>query len=233
MSTRTLSRILLQLNPTRGWTAEYIAHQLVADLFGERDDRGYLYRVTCERPGGVEALVLSDTAPAPIDSLPRRDWGSTADVQSKPFAPTVDAGQLLDFEIRLNATRVVTDPVTAKKRRTDVWEAIWRADRNTATEPHAVYGSYLQTKMEGAAEVGRVGITERGEVRARRGGQDTIRFVVVNLIGTLRVLDSARFLEIVMQGIGRERALGCGLLCLSAPGNILARRYPEAAGKLY
>ncbi len=235
MSTPTLSRALLRLKPARGWTAEYITHQLVADLFGDRPDRGYLYRVIRERPGGVEVLVLSEAAPLAIDHLPQRDWGEAIEVQSKPFAPALEVDQPLDFEIRLNATQVVTDPVSAKKRRTDAWEAVWRADKkNVANTPHAVYGDYLQRKLKGVAEVGSARVTERGEVRVRRGdGRETIRLVAANLIGTLRVTDPARFLQAVAVGIGRGKAFGCGLLCLSAPGTVLARSHPEAARELY
>jgi CRISPR-associated protein Cas6/Cse3/CasE subtype I-E len=122
---------------------------------------------------------------------------------------------------------VVTDSATGKKRRTDAWEAVWQADRKTLRTPHEVYGEYLQRKLEGAADVLSAHLTERGEVRARRGDRrDAIRFVAANLIGSLRVRDPARFLEIVTLGIGRSKAFGCGLLCLSSPGTVLVRRYP-------
>jgi CRISPR system Cascade subunit CasE len=235
MSALTLSCIVLRLKPARGWTAEYVTHQLVADLFGDREDRGYLYRVSRERPGGVEALVLSDGAPLPAERLPVRDWGAALDVQSKPFAPELEAGQPLDFEIRVNATRVVTDPASGKKHRTDAWEAVWRADReNSGNTPHEVYADYLRRKLAGAAEVEAARVTERQEVRARRGDRaEAVRFVATNVIGTLRVSDPVRFLEVVAGGIGREKAFGCGLLCLSAPGTVLARRHPVAARDLY
>jgi CRISPR system Cascade subunit CasE len=237
-----LSRAVLRLRPMRGWTAEYITHQLVADLFGDRGDRGYLYRVTRERPGGVDVLVLSGGPPLPDDRLPIRDWGAAIDVQSKPFAPTLEPGQALDFEIRVNATRVVSGPDRkpsgeARKRRHDVWELAWQADRQTPRTPDQVYGEWFGGQLDGAAELvaadgtpaadgeALVRLTERGEVRARRGDRsDVIRFVAANLIGTLRITDPTRFLDLVAQGIGREKAFGCGLLCLSRPGTVLARR---------
>lgn len=229
----TLSRAILRLKPLRGWTAEYLSHQLVADLLGDREDRGYLYRITRERPGGVEALILSVDAPLPPDRLPVRDWGTTVDLQSKAFAPALRPGRQLDFEVRLNATRVVTD-AAGRKRRTDVWEAVWRADKDTNRTPHEIYGAYLSRKLQDAAEVRSAHVTERGEVRARRGDRRAaVRFVAANLIGTLSIVDPERFLAIVLGGIGRERAFGCGLLCLSAPGTVLARRYPDIARELY
>lgn len=243
--TAILSRAILHLrsDPSRRWTAEYTTHQLVADLFGDRSDRGYLYRTVQERPGGVEVLVLSPDAPLGSESLPVRSWGAAVGVESKPFAPRLTAGQVVDFEIRINATRVITDPATGRKHRTDVWEAVWRGDPDTVLSPHEVYGEYLTRKLSGSADLIRqecdratgaeslVRLTERTEVRARRGGRgsrgdrsECVRFVAANLIGTLRVRDPEQLLAITTGGIGRAKAFGCGLLCLSAPGTVLARR---------
>jgi CRISPR system Cascade subunit CasE len=222
--------------PARRSSSEYLTHQAVADLFGDRPDRGYLFRPLAEWPGGADVLVLSRGSPLAPERLPQRPHGRAVRVQSKAYAPELRVGQLLDFELRINATRVVTDPETGKKYRTDVWEAVWRADRGTAVTPHSVYGEYLARKLSGAAELvhadgvidcdsSGVRVTERGEVRARRGDRpEAIRFVFANLIGTLRVLDPSRLLETIASGIGREKAFGCGLLCISRPGTVLARR---------
>jgi CRISPR system Cascade subunit CasE len=240
MSARlTLSRARLAIGrgggeAERRSTAPYLVHQAVADLFGDRDDRGYLYRITAERPGTAEVLVLSRVPPLASERVASPTHRRAERVESKPFAPALRPGQSLDFEIRLNATRVVTDRTTGSKHRTDVWEAVWRADRETPRTPHEVYGDYLRRKLEGAAELGSARVIERGEVRARRGDRrEAIRFVAANLIGTLRVTDPASLLEVVATGIGREKAFGCGLLCLSAPGTVLARRYPHAAAGLH
>jgi CRISPR system Cascade subunit CasE len=231
----TLSRARLAIRPggseaERRSTSPYLIHQAVADLFGDRDDRGYLYRVTAEPAGGADVLVLSHTPPLSLGELASPAHRRAERVESKFFAPALTGGQPLDFEIRLNATQVVTDPTTGRKRRTDVWEAVWQADQQTPRTPHDVYGEYLQRKLEDVAEVRSARVVERGEVRARRGDRrEAIRFVAVNVIGTLTVLDPTRFLEVVAAGIGRSKAFGCGLLCLSAPGTVLARRYPEHA----
>jgi CRISPR system Cascade subunit CasE len=231
----TLSRARLIIRPggseaERRSTSPYLIHQAVADLFGDRGDRGYLYRVTAELAGGADVLVLSHTPPLPLGELPSPVHRRAERVESKPFAPALTAGQALDFEIRRNATQVVTDPATGRKRRWDAWEAVWQADKKTPRTPHDVYGEYLQRKLADAAEVRSARVVERGEVKARRGDRhEAIRFVAANVIGTLKVLDSAQFLGIVTTGIGRSKAFGCGLLCLSAPGTVLARRHPEYA----
>lgn len=223
----TLSRAVLELErgpATRGFSPEYVVHQLVADLFDDRPDRGYLYRVVAEAPGEAVVLVLSDRPPR--DAVPRRAWGGTRHVDSKPFTPALEPGTPLDFEIRLNATRVVTSP-DGRKDRTDVWDAVFGVDRHDPRSPHVVYGEYLRRKLDGVAEICEARVVERGQVRPRRGDRSRpIAFVAANLVGTLRVIDPAAFRETVMAGIGRSKAFGCGLLCLSRPGTVLARRYP-------
>lgn len=221
----TLSRALLEIRPHRGASHEYITHQLVADLLGVREDRGYLYRVTRESRDRTQVEVLVLSHGSPVDSPPPRPWGEVRRVESKPFAPVIPPGTLLDYEIRLNATTVVTES-NGKKRRTDVWDAMFAADRDDPRSPDEVYAAYLRRKLEGIAEVISGRITARGQVRARRSGsRNPIMFIAANLIGTLRVNEPAALIETVAQGIGRAKAFGCGLLCLSRPGTVLPRRH--------
>ena len=216
----------------RRTTAPYLIHQAVADLFGDRPDRGYLYRVTEERAGGADVLILSGNPPLAVNCLASPSHRRAERVESKPFAPQLSPGQWLDYEIRINATQVVTRP-DGRKQRTDVWEAVWQADRNTPRTPHEVYGEYLTRKLAGAAAVRSARVTERGEVRARRGDRrDAARFVATNLIGTLNVEDPEAFRVVLAAGIGRAKAFGCGLLCLSRPGTVLARRHAAIADAL-
>lgn len=219
----TISRGVLRLRRSRGYSPEYLIHQLVADWFGDRDDRGYLYRVTARPPREAHVLVLSDEPP--VDDPPAREWGETVRVESKPFAPELTSGQELDYELHINATRVVTQP-NGKKKRTDIWDAVFHADCDDPRTPHDVYAAYLRRKLDGAAEVMDARVTERGQTRIRRANRSRpILFIVANLIGTLRVTDPDTFLDTVAHGIGRAKAFGCGMLCLSRPGTILPRKY--------
>lgn len=230
MNAPTLSRALLAVDgrrAPRGSTEPYLLHQSVADLFGDRSDRGYLFRVLRERPGGREVLILSDGAPLPPAEVPVRPWGGAVHVESKPFAPRIAAGASLDFELRLNATRQVTEE-DGRRSRQDVWNAVFAADRRDPRTPHEVYGAYLRRKLEGAAEVLEARVTERGEVKALRWNpRRSVLFVAANLVGSLRVEDPDRLVQAMTAGIGRSKAFGCGLLCLSRPGSVLRR---SAAG---
>ena len=182
--------------------------------------------------------MLSHAPPLEPQELTSPEHRRALEVRSRAFDVDLSPRQLLDFEIRINATQVVTQS-NGKKQRTYVWEAVWQANKETPRTPHEVYGEYLQRKLNGVAELlpdangALARVTERGEVQARRGDHaKPIRFVATNLIGTLRVLDPERFLEVVGHGIGRAKAFGCGLLLISRPGTVLARRYPDRAAKL-
>lgn len=231
-----LSRATLLVRPggaerERRTTIPYLIHQAVADLFGDRDDRGYLFRVLGEWQDGANVLVLSAGAPLATERVAGPEHRRAVHVESREFAPALAPGDLLDFEIRLNATQVVTDTATGRKVRTDVWEATWRADPDTPCTPHEVYGAYLRRKLSDGAAVLEARVVERGEVRARRGDRPRpILFVATNVVGTLRVEDPERLVAQVAAGVGRAKAFGCGLLCLSRPGTVLRRR--GAAGGL-
>jgi CRISPR system Cascade subunit CasE len=239
----TISRVRLQLRrgggeAERRSTAPYLIHQSVADLFGDRPDRGYLYRVVEEHPGWRELLVLSDAPPLCLEEVRSPDHRRAISIESRAYEPQLSAGQLLDYEIRVNATQVRRGPELdrngkPRQHRHDVWELVWQAERSTPCTPHAVYGGWLATQLEGAAELLDTRVTERGEVQARRGGHAAgARFVATNLIGTLRVTDPERFRCVVARGTGRAKAFGCGLFCISRPGTVLARRYPDRAAEL-
>lgn len=243
MSAPTLSHAVLSLRgdrAPRGSTREYLLHQLVADLFPEGPERGYLFRQTRERPAGAEVLVLSAQPPRPLDEVPVREWGCAVDVRSKPFAPVLRAGMALDFEVRVNATRCLVRP-DGGRRREEIWNVVHAAQRLPGApcdprSPHEVYRAWMERALASAAEVTEARVTERGETRARRGnprgGHEKDRrvlFVAANVVGSLRVTDPERLVALTVSGIGRARAFGCGLLCLSRSGTVLPRR--TAAGE--
>lgn len=232
MTTPTLSQGTLEVQraPGRsGYNFDYRIHQLVADWFGDREGRGYLYRVVTSDPPSATVLVLSDVPP--VENPPPRPWGRTLKVMSRDYDIELSRSQLVDFEIRLNATRVVTADNGSKSRR-DIWDVVWEEDPEDDRSPDDVYGAYLARKLEGAATVQTARVTERGAIAPRRSGGRPMTVVAANVIGTLRVSDPSRLGLVIRNGIGRAKAFGCGLLCLSSPGTVLARRYGSNAAGL-
>lgn len=237
-----LSRATLSLRAggegPRGSDETYIVHQAVADLFGDRPagDRGYLYRVTERRGSDRDVLVLSDDEPLPLERIAFRPWIGVTGLESKLFAPTLQAGQTLEFQVRVNATRVVTDPEqqTAKgkpkKQRFDVWDVARRAGSESLRTPEAAYHEWLDRQVEGGAVVGQLGVVERGEEKPSRGidlqhrRTRRIHLVYAELVGRLMVEDPAHLLNKAISGVGRGRAFGCGLLLLWPAGSLPHRK---------
>ena len=232
-----LSRAVLRITPhdaARGVNATYLLHQAIAELFGQYDKRPYLYRVDARHHDAHVVLILSTRQPT-TPAAPSTSGVTLQELAIKPFSIRVARGTKLDFEIRVNASKDVPVEVGKRSRRVDVWEAVWRADRQTDATPHEVYGAYLRRRLQPAANVHDARVTTRGLVRARADVKGTrgITHVATNVIGTLDVIDTNALTMIVQRGIGRSRAFGCGLLCLSRPGTVLPRRHsistPESA----
>ncbi len=223
--TRAHLRVRRPDTERRSATREYLIHQLVGDLFPDQENRGHLYRVTLDRPGGAEVLVLSSLRPRQPEGQPVRDWGCTINVETKPFKLKLTEGQLVDYEVRINATTSVDG------KRTDVWEAVFAKDRDDPRSPEEVYQAFLIRRLTGAAEVLSTHLIERGFLRIRRGlnGGRPITFVSTNLIGTLRVVDASSLVKILTRGVGRAKAFGHGLICLSAPGTVHFRAERRAS----
>ena len=201
-----------------------MVHQLVADLFPDQDERGYLYRVVKDSADMVQTLILSTVPPVSEGERPVRDWGSAISVDSKHYAPQLVNGQIVDYEIRINATTSVDG------RRTDVWDAVFAADRNDPSSPEEAYAAYLTGRLGDAARIRATHVTERGFTSMRRGvaTERALTFVSANLAGSLEVLDGQRLVDVITRGVGRAKAFGHGLMCLSSPGTVLPRAVRNA-----
>lgn len=73
---------------------EYVMHQWLWELFPGGKERQFLYRRE-ELQGAFRFFVLSQEQPAA---------SAIFDVQTRPFAPTLSAGQTLRFNLRANPT---------------------------------------------------------------------------------------------------------------------------------
>jgi CRISPR system Cascade subunit CasE len=225
------ARISLQRPPghERGATREYLVHQAIADLFGDRADRGYVWREFPGTASCADVLILSSGAPDESAGARMPVHRRIASIRSKPFRPELAQGQRLDFEIRVNATRVVTTSVEedimsvgdgTRKARQDIWDAVFAAGASPETSMADVYAEWLRRKIDRGATVEEVAVTERRMVRVRRAaGAAPVPIVVTNLTGTLVVEEPDTLIVRMAVGIGRARAFGCGLLCLARFGS--------------
>lgn len=227
-----LSRVRIDVgrppHAERGATREYLLHQAVADLFGNYSQRPYVWRERFVGVGMADVLVLS-MVPPDREAGPRMpSHRRVREVFTKPFRPDLAVGQQLDFEIRVNATRVVTsttgdDLMTvgerARKERRDVWDAVFATGHSDEVAMETVYADWLRRQLDGVAILGAVAVTERQGIWARRSvASPAITYVATTLIGDLTVTHPAALVARMAGGLGRARAFGCGLLCLARYG---------------
>jgi CRISPR-associated protein Cas6/Cse3/CasE subtype I-E len=217
-----IAKAVLAFRPfARGYDEHYVTHQLVTDLIRDPKADRYLYRVLRARPGGVEVLVLGNGVLPAID-VPIRPYGAVVDVQAKPYAPVLKAGMELDFEVRLNATRSVD------QKRIEVWDAHLLQNPGSETSAERVYHEFLARKLAGAADIVETRLVARSRNLLQGGtGRRPIAMATAEVAGGLVVRDPEALLAILAQGVGRSKAFGCGLLCLSKPGTVLHRRAVE------
>lgn len=179
----------------RHWLASgaYGEHQLLWQLFPQGGRTPFLYRWF--EPQSPAFLV---SWAAPLREHPA--WR----VESKPYTPQLRAGERLAFVLRANAT------VFREGRRHDiVMDARAHGDGRPRLEVANDLGlTWLsrQAERHGFA-LEETQITYYGQLRARG-----ISLGVMDYEGKLRVTDPKAFALALVQGVGRARRFGCGLL---------------------
>ncbi len=174
-----------------------------ADIGGggrARADLGILYRLASEEEH-VTLLVQSQVRPR-WDDLPRGYLTRTADV--RPLEPLLDRilpGSVWTFRLVANATVARQGARHGLTRERDL--VTWLLGR------HEQLGARLDSN-------GSPTFTARdlGDIRGRRG---TNRITVrqASFDGVLEAIDAAALKRALLDGVGRGRAYGCGLLSLA------------------
>jgi CRISPR system Cascade subunit CasE len=213
-----LTRATLSVRPDREHPSpDYIHHQLVADLFAEQRNRSYLFRVQRDRPGGVEVYVHSDTMPQPLDRVPVRPFGAAVHHESRKIEVRVMAGQVFDLAIRVNLVRSRARSNT----RTDVWDAL--RDEEPGTTAEAAYGPALSHRLRGMAALHGVQYMGRRRISIPRRASPPIQFIAADLLARVEIINPDQVEQLLLRGVGRSRAFGCGMPMLAPAGQLLTR----------
>lgn len=141
----------------------------------------------------------------------------------KPFAPVLQAGDRLEFTLRANATRdrkgkgrvdVVMDALhdTPKGARAEVRMATAQREGAAWLARQAETAGFTVIR----AEVGDYSVAALPDYRGKRKGQP--QFGILDLSGVLEVTNPAAFLAKLASGLGRARAFGCGLMMIRRTG---------------
>ena len=194
----------------RAAATHHLAWALFADTPGRQRD--FLWRE--EAPGRF--MTLSARPPAAFDLF---------EVDSKPFAPCLAAGDRLGFALRANAVVARPEAPGQRGKRHDVVMDALR---------HVPEGQRAAARLGVVGDAGRAWLARQGaahgftpgdgvgvdgyeQIEIARGGGRTARFSRLDFSGALTVTDPAAFLAALAAGFGRARAFGCGLMLIRRP----------------
>lgn len=201
-------------------TGPYQVHEVIWQLFADHPERkrDFLYRADIS---GRESVVYLLSARKP--EYDGRVW----EIDSKPYNPVLQEGDLLSFILRVNPVVTKTEPDPTRKRIRHRHDVVMDAKRRLVEA-----NSFNPMKMSDLVqqEVTRwfskrsehLGFTPvQGRILA--GGYRKMQFSqgrknnnisisMVDLEGVLRVTDPDRFLNSVCEGIGPAKGFGCGLM---------------------
>ena len=165
--------------------------------------------------------------------LPSFHWA----VQSKPYAPELQAGQWLHFDLRANpvVTRPLADGRSArhdvvmqektrllKDRGLSIW-ADWRTpDRPPLADLVQGCGSaWLQARSEGLGIHLDLETLRADGYEQHRGKADKLSISTIDFSGRFKVVDPEALRDALFGGVGHAKAFGCGLL-LVRPAHALS-----------
>lgn len=189
---------------------EYAMHQWLWELFPEGPERQFLYRRE-ELQGAFRFFVLSLEPPAESEIF---------DIQYRPFAPTLIAGQTLCFSLRANPT------ICKGGKRHDLLMEAKRQVRRQVNGPdmwlhqqQAAQGWLARQGEQNGFSLREVNVDAyRQQQVVRVKSRQMIQFSSVDYSGVLVVNEPTLFLQRLIQGYGKSRAFGCGLMLIK-PGD--------------
>lgn len=205
-------------------------HQFLWRFFPapEGSPRDFLFR-RFDPQGDRRQALFYCVAPRPAVS-PHVAWR----VESREYAPQVEAGDRLRFDLRVNPTQ--SRKRDGKARRHDVvmhakkqalaerglsrWADVPEIDRPTLYElAHGAVRAWLGDRSQtgfalrhGFHVMDDLRVDAYRQHRIPRDGRGEITLSTVDLSGTLEVADPRRFAEALTKGVGHAKGFGCGLL---------------------
>ncbi|AUG99241.1 type I-E CRISPR-associated protein Cas6/Cse3/CasE [Prodigiosinella confusarubida] len=209
------SRVTLQLAALpavmaqkRQYAGGYASHQWLWQLFPQDETRHFLFREETLGSGN-QFYLLSQQAPRQDHNLFR--------VETKPYQPQLRDEMALQFSLRANPvvmrqrqrSDVLMDAKQRARQQGVSGDALWRHQQDAATQ-------WLQQQGEQrgfTVAACRVDGYQRHRLY-KPGQENAIQFSSVDFDGLLRITDVSRFMTAVQQGLGKSKALGCGLLLL-------------------
>lgn len=224
----------LPLNPLRSGTQQLLTnpqrmHAAVEGCLPPSRSGRLLWRLE-RRPHELELLLLSPDIPT-LDHLieqagwPNNDAGAGRIADVTPLLSQVAVGRQFAFRAQLNpssATRHVQSPTSGQTARLDQERAARIGHRTVASQLEWFWQRATGTSGQWGFAVGpdsesaNVAIVKRGHLSFSKGrNQPAVSLDVATYEGVLTVTDRALFTDSLLNGIGKAKAYGCGLLTLA------------------
>jgi len=190
----------------------YKEHQILWKLFNDDPDakRDFIYRYEPQH-NSPAYYIVSEKKPVDNDFL----W----DIQSKDYEPALSTGQQFAFILRVNPV------ITKEGKRHDVVMNLKYdkyKDKDTRPSTQVIVEEAGLEWLASRAEKGGFSFDESSvridgyqpKMSGRKRGSKEIRYNTMDFRGILTVTDSKSFNKTLMQGIGKAKAFGCGLMLI-------------------
>lgn len=238
-----LSRI--RLNPQRAQARRFLSDPqalhaaVLAGIPQQPVTERVLWRLDADRPLRPLVLVLTASQPSWEHLVEQAGWPSADDpddpqILVRPYEPLLDrlaAGQRYVFRLRANPVTATKDP----KRLTTAQRNKLESGTTTRSRrvPHRTVTHQMGWLLKRTAKLGfsvpeasstdamqetvpDVRIIDRSRLQfSKRGIKGRVTIQTVTFEGHLVIEDVERFREVLVAGVGRAKAYGCGLLTLA------------------
>lgn len=214
LSTPNVALELAELNKN----GAYSAHQLLWRLFTHHEKRKFLFRQELTPSGSVSFYILSEEKPIANEKLFL--------LQSKKFNPRLYSGQKLGFKLRANPTICITNK-NGKQQRHDVMMHAKKQFESSGVKGEDLNKVVTQAAQSWLANQKRLegwgisleflpDIEAYTQHKSKKKNGHHIEFSSVDFQGVLSVEEPEKFLLQYLQGFGRSKAFGCGLMLIRA-----------------
>lgn len=209
----------MPLNPARRGTRALLGspqamHAAVLAAFPPHEDRSQrvLWRVDRDATHSALLYLLSPTQPDLTHLVEQAGWPTISRWESRDYEPLLNrlkADQQWAFRLTANPVRRVRPEGggrgKVKAHITAAQQATWLLDR---ADNH---GFHIATDPHGEPAVA---VRERRSLRFPRQNQ-TVSLATATFEGVLEVRDAAALRSTLIEGLGRAKGYGCGLLTLA------------------
>ncbi|MFF0541992.1 type I-E CRISPR-associated protein Cas6/Cse3/CasE [Nocardia thailandica] len=226
-----LSRV--PLNPARAGTRKFLAspqaaHAAVVSSFppdeprtptADRDSGRVLWRID-QRDHQVALYVVSPTEPDFTHVVEQAGWPTTTAWATRKYTPLLDRlspGDRWHFRLTANPVKAKGGiPASSTEARRGKPHGLVRSEQLTWLQNKAHHHGFSLGACVGpdGEEVPDVIVTDRGTHRFRRH-EHTVTLSTATFEGTLSVADPEALRAALVNGIGRAKGYGCGLMTLA------------------